>query len=59
MGKASPYWRPQLQRSLGQRIALRLLRYVDRLGFNAAVTRLMDALGQGDNVVYLLRKPAV
>lgn len=59
MGKASPYWRPQLQRSFGQRIALRLLRYVDRLGFNAAVTRLMDALGQGDNVVYLLRKPAV
>jgi SAM-dependent methyltransferase len=55
-GRASPYWRPELPRSPGQRIALRLLRYVDRLGLNALLTRLMDALGVGDNAVYLLRK---
>jgi hypothetical protein len=35
---------------------LRLLRYADRLGLNALLTRLMDALGLGDNGVYLLRK---
>jgi SAM-dependent methyltransferase len=57
-GEASPYWRPELRRSLGQRIALRLLRYADRLGLNALLTRLTDALGVGDNGVYLLRKAA-
>jgi 2-polyprenyl-3-methyl-5-hydroxy-6-metoxy-1,4-benzoquinol methylase len=51
----SPYWRSELPRSLAQRIALRLLLYVNRVGINAAVTRLMDALGRGDNAVYLLR----
>jgi 2-polyprenyl-3-methyl-5-hydroxy-6-metoxy-1,4-benzoquinol methylase len=53
--RPSPYWQPQSRRSLSQRIALRLLLYVHRTGINAAVTRLMDALGQGDNGVYLLR----
>ena len=51
----SPYWQPQFRRSLAQRIALRLLLYVHRAGINAAATRLMDALGRGDNGVYLLR----
>jgi 2-polyprenyl-3-methyl-5-hydroxy-6-metoxy-1,4-benzoquinol methylase len=55
-GQASPYWRPQLPRSLAQRITLRLLRYVELLGLNAAWTRLMDALDRGDNAVYLMRK---
>ena len=55
-GQASPFWRPQLPRSLAQRIGLRLLRYVDRLGINAALTRLMDALRVGDNSLYVLRK---
>jgi 2-polyprenyl-3-methyl-5-hydroxy-6-metoxy-1,4-benzoquinol methylase len=58
-GVASAYWRPRNGgRSVAQRIALRLLRWVDRLGLNAALTRLMDATGHGDNGVYLLRKPA-
>ena len=57
-GKASPYWCPQLPRSLGQRVALRLLRYLDQLGVNALMTRLMDTLELGDNGVYLLRKAA-
>ena len=58
-GEASPYWRAQPRRSLGQRVALRLLSYVDRLAINAAVTRLMDALDVGDNAIYLLRKPGL
>jgi 2-polyprenyl-3-methyl-5-hydroxy-6-metoxy-1,4-benzoquinol methylase len=58
-GGASPYWRPQLPRTLGQRIELRLLRYADRLGVNALLTRLMDAFGLGDNGVYLLRKASL
>jgi hypothetical protein len=41
-----------------QRIALRFLRWADRLGLNAAITRLMDATGHGDNGLCLLRKPA-
>lgn len=57
-GVPSPYWRPQQPRSMVQRVALRLLRWIDRLGLNAAVTRLMDATGHGDNGVYLLRRPA-
>lgn len=57
-GVPSAYWRPQQgERSVAQRIALRLLRWADRLGLNAALTRLMDAAGHGDNGVYLLRKP--
>jgi 2-polyprenyl-3-methyl-5-hydroxy-6-metoxy-1,4-benzoquinol methylase len=55
-GEASPYWRPGLPRTVGQRIALRLLRYADRVGLNALLTRLIDAVGLGDNGVYLLRK---
>ena len=58
-GVPSAYWRPhQGERSMAQRIAMRLLWWVDRLGFNAAVTRLMDTAGHGDNGVYLLRRPA-
>jgi hypothetical protein len=40
---------------LAQRISLLLLLYVHQAGINAAATRLMDALGQGDNGVYFLR----
>lgn len=58
-GVPSAYWRPQQgHRSVAQRIVLRLLRWINRLGLNAVVTRLMDAAGHGDNGVYLLRRPA-
>jgi 2-polyprenyl-3-methyl-5-hydroxy-6-metoxy-1,4-benzoquinol methylase len=55
----SPFWTASSQRSLGQRIALKLFRIVDRMGVNVVITRLMDSLGRGDNVVYVLRKEAV
>jgi 2-polyprenyl-3-methyl-5-hydroxy-6-metoxy-1,4-benzoquinol methylase len=55
-GQPSPFWTSAVRRSLGRRVALKLLRMVDSLGINGIVTRLMDALGRGDNVVYVLRK---
>jgi 2-polyprenyl-3-methyl-5-hydroxy-6-metoxy-1,4-benzoquinol methylase len=55
-GEPSTYWSITSRRSIGQRIALKLLRVVDRLGINVLATRLMDGLGWGDNVVYVLRK---
>lgn len=55
-GQPSPYWQPSGHRSIAQRIALKLLRIIDRLGVNVLLTRLMDSIGLGDNVVYVLRK---
>jgi 2-polyprenyl-3-methyl-5-hydroxy-6-metoxy-1,4-benzoquinol methylase len=56
-GKPSPFW-ASLPRSLRQRISFRLCRGVERLRVNILLTRLMDALGCGDNVVYVFRKAA-
>jgi len=56
IGQPSGYWTKLRQRSLPQRVALKLLHMLDRVGVNALLTRFMDAVGRGDNVVYLLRK---
>jgi len=55
-GTPSAYWSSAMRRSLPQRIALKLLVVVNRLGINGLLTRLMDALGCGDNIVYVLHK---
>jgi 2-polyprenyl-3-methyl-5-hydroxy-6-metoxy-1,4-benzoquinol methylase len=57
-GQPSRYWNASAQRSIGERLALKALRLADRLGVNILITRAMDALGRGDNAVYLLRKDA-
>lgn len=57
-GQPSVYWNRGGRRTLAQRLALRLFLWVDRLGINSLLTRLLDALRLGDNVVYVLRKPA-
>jgi 2-polyprenyl-3-methyl-5-hydroxy-6-metoxy-1,4-benzoquinol methylase len=57
-GEPSAYWLPRRNRTTGQRVALRLLSYLDRLGANAVLTRLTDSLRIGDNSVYLFRKQA-
>ena len=57
-GERSPYWTPGMARTLRQRVALKLLSVVDRLGLNVMFTRLMDAMQVGDNAVYVLRKDA-
>jgi len=58
-GERSCFWTPSLRRSFAQRVALKVFRVVDRLAINVAITRLMDGLGLGDNVVYLLDKQDV
>lgn len=57
-GQPSPYWQPSARRTISQRVALKLLRFVDRLGINAFLTRVMDWCGRGDNIVYVLSKPS-
>ena len=57
-GKASTYWSSACPRTLRQRVILRLLHWLNRLGINVVLTRAMDMMGLGDNVVYVLRKTA-
>jgi 2-polyprenyl-3-methyl-5-hydroxy-6-metoxy-1,4-benzoquinol methylase len=54
----SVFWKHGSRRSLRQRIALRIARLPHQLGLNTLATRLMDTLGWGDNVVYVLRRVA-
>ena len=58
-GEPSAYWQPGARRSGLQRLGLRLLRLANAAGLNALLTRAMDGVGHGDNVVYVLRKPGV
>lgn len=55
-GARSVYWNRDMKRTSAQRVLLAFVALTDRLGVNAAITRLFDALGQGDNVVFVLRK---
>jgi 2-polyprenyl-3-methyl-5-hydroxy-6-metoxy-1,4-benzoquinol methylase len=57
-GERSVFWNQKLPRSALQRAVFAALAVIDRLGVNALLTRLMDALGQGDNMVFVLRKTA-
>ncbi len=57
-GQASAFWTQGKTRTIPQRVALKLFLLIDRLGINVLLTRLMDALGLGDNVVYVLRRRA-
>jgi 2-polyprenyl-3-methyl-5-hydroxy-6-metoxy-1,4-benzoquinol methylase len=56
-GEPSVFWSPGARRTKLQRLALRLARLPQQLGVNVLLTRMMDALGLGDNSVYVLRKP--
>jgi 2-polyprenyl-3-methyl-5-hydroxy-6-metoxy-1,4-benzoquinol methylase len=55
-GQPSTAWNSNQRRSLTERIALRLLLWIDRSGLNSLVTRVFDALRLGDNTVFVLRK---
>ncbi|WP_428419980.1 class I SAM-dependent methyltransferase [Methylibium sp.] len=56
-GQPSAYWSSRLKRTIGQRVALRLFRWIDRTGVNNLITRAFDKLRLGDNIVYILRRP--
>jgi hypothetical protein len=58
-GERSTFWNPALPRRSWQTALFRLAAVADRLGLDAALTRLFDLLGLGDNRVFLLRKQAL
>lgn len=55
-GQPSVFWNSKLKRRLPQRLVFGLVTVANRLGVNAAITRLCDAIGRGDNRVFVLRK---
>lgn len=56
IGKASQFWGPVGQRSIIKKIMSRVLFVLHRLKFNHILTRVFDALGVGDNYVFVFRK---
>jgi len=57
-GQRSAYWNSGLPRSGLLRLTFRIAAVVDCLGVNVVLTRLFDALGLGDNRIFVLRKTA-
>lgn len=53
----SAFWNSKLPRTATQKMLLGAAALLDRLGVNAAITRLFDLIGLGDNRVFVLRKP--
>lgn len=56
MGEPSPFWSPNGKRSLGVKLAQRVLFLLHQAKVNHAVTRIFDVLGIGDNYLFFLRK---
>ena len=56
-GTPSAFWSPRAGRGYGIRITERLLELLHWLRINHLLTRFFDALGKGDNFVFVLRKP--
>ena len=55
-GSRSAFWSSTEPRTTTQRLGFLLLAVVNRIGLNPLLSRLFDALGIGDNLVYVLRK---
>jgi 2-polyprenyl-3-methyl-5-hydroxy-6-metoxy-1,4-benzoquinol methylase len=56
-GNPSVLWTPGLQPTLGEKIGLRLPYIPHFSGANHLLTRLLDAVGLGDDSLYFLKKP--
>lgn len=56
-GNRSAFWSPRGERRFFYRRAYRWLVALDRMQLNHLLTRTLDALGIGDNQVFVLRKP--
>lgn len=56
-GEASAYWSPRGKRSRVVRMAQKLPEGLHRAKVNHLLTRVFDALGIGDNYLFLLKKP--
>jgi 2-polyprenyl-3-methyl-5-hydroxy-6-metoxy-1,4-benzoquinol methylase len=57
-GVRSGFWAPDPERRFFERKIHRILSFLHRMRFNHAASRVLDALGVGDNRLYFLRKPA-
>lgn len=56
-GESSIFWGVANNWTRKQRIILRVLNLINRVGINHLVTRVFDSIGWGDNSLYFLRKP--
>jgi len=57
MGYPSAFWAVDRSPEKVRKNAVKILKVGHYLGINHAVTRLFDALGLGDNALFVLRKP--
>jgi 2-polyprenyl-3-methyl-5-hydroxy-6-metoxy-1,4-benzoquinol methylase len=55
-GEPSAFWSPHGTRSKKIKILLKVLSYVHRTKIDHIITRFFDAIGIGDNYLYILRK---
>ena len=58
MGRPSVYWIPNMKMTSLQKQVFKLIPWVHRSKVNHVITRLFDAVGQGDNYLFFLRKKA-
>lgn len=56
-GQPSPFWSPKQSKTPTQNAWIRLLYMIHRTKLNHLITRLFDAIGLGDNYVFVLKKP--
>jgi 2-polyprenyl-3-methyl-5-hydroxy-6-metoxy-1,4-benzoquinol methylase len=55
-GESSEFWSANSSRSFSNRLFFGMSAVADLIGLNAAITRVFDACGLGDNRVFVLRK---
>lgn len=55
-GEPSPFWSPRGSKNLKTRLVIAFLSARHRTKLNHILTRLFDALGCGDNYLFLLKK---
>jgi SAM-dependent methyltransferase len=56
MGKPSAFWSPRATRGIGVKLVFAVMLMVHYTKINHLITRLFDALGVGDNYLFILRK---
>lgn len=56
MSEPSPFWSPKVTKSLKMKLAIKLLSVLHCTKIDHLITRLFDALGWGDNYLFVLRK---
>ena len=56
MGSPSAFWSPRAARSIGVKIVFTVMLMIHFTKINHLITRLFDALGIGDNYLFILRK---